>query len=266
MAGVLAPSGSKSSSYGRRKTGNCGHLRKKEPTMNILNAARLNPKSSPKIDRSRIFKAGLFIIGLTVLWHYAAPVRDLLALVRDRDSLMLYLESYGDLGMLLMFILLFVQVIVAAVPGHLIMIAGGYLYGFTVAFLVTHTSTVIASQVAYWLARTYGRPVVGRLASPDLVETWTQRAERQGVVFFLFSFILPIFPSDVMNFVAGLSGLSSRKFLAANFFGRLPTSILLTLIGAQGLRLSPALLAAAVVFTVAAFAVWKKLEPRLEGH
>jgi uncharacterized membrane protein YdjX (TVP38/TMEM64 family) len=259
-----APFGSSFSFYGSWKTGNCGHLRKKELTMQIQLTARCNSIRSTKINKPRLVKAGMLLIGLAVLWTYRIPLQGLLALVKDRESLLDYLNAYGDLGMVLMFILLFVQVIAAAIPGHFIMIAGGYLYGFVAAALIIHTSTVIASQIAYCLARRYGRPVVERLAPAPLVEKWTKRAERQGVIFFIFSFMLPIFPTDVMNFVAGLSGLSFRKFLAANFIGRLPSSILFALIGAQGLWISPVLLVVAVVFTIAAFALWRKVGQQFE--
>lgn len=203
--------------------------------------------------------AALVLAGL-----FREPLLALLSVIKDRDAILASLEAYGRLGMVVLFGVLFLQVILAAIPGQLLMIAGGYLYGFTAAFLIVHASTVLASQFCYWLARVYGRPVVRKLAPAELVDTWTARAEKQGIVFFLFSFILPIFPSDVMNFVAGLSGISSRKFFAANFFGRLPTSILFALIGAQGFRLSPAWLAAAVIFTVVAFAVWKKVASGFE--
>ena len=58
------------------------------------------------------------------------------------------------------------------------------------------------------------------------------------MLFFTISFLLPIFPSDAMNFVAGLSGIDARRFLVANFLGRFPSAVMLTLIGAYGLDLS----------------------------
>jgi uncharacterized membrane protein YdjX (TVP38/TMEM64 family) len=60
--------------------------------------------------------------------------------------------------------------------------------------------------------------------------------------------MLPIFPADVMNFVAGLSSISWRKFLAANFVGRLPGGILLTAPGANGLVLT---IPVVMLFTIA---------------
>lgn len=232
--------------------------------MQTLTASDPTVFRTSKIVSPRLRRTALVLTGLTGLWVFRGPFTELLALARDREGLLELLGGYGDLGMALMFLLLFAQVLVAAVPGHLMMVAGGYLYGFAAAVLITHLSTVIASQVAYWLARRYGRPVVEKLAPADVVEKWTKRAEKQGVVFFMVAFLIPVFPADVMNFVAGLSGLPFRKFLAVNFIGRLPTSILFTLIGAYAFRISPGILAAAVLFSIAALVAWRKFGARLE--
>lgn len=224
----------------------------------------LSQNPTVSFDKTKLIKAVLAVLLAGVVWYFRTPLLDLLTLVKDRDGIIAYLGAYGKLGAVLLFIILFAQVIVAAIPGHFFMIAGGYLYGLLPGFLLIHSATVLASQFGYWLARKFGRPVVEKLAPASILETWTQRAERQGTIFFIFSFILPIFPSDVMNFVAGLSGLSSRKFWVANFVGRLPTSILFALIGAQGFQISPLLLVVAVVFTIVTFALWHKIGPRLE--
>jgi uncharacterized membrane protein YdjX (TVP38/TMEM64 family) len=200
---------------------------------------------------------------LAGLWLYREPLLELIALARDRDALAAHLETYGQAGLIFIFVILALQVLIAAIPGHLMMLVSGYLYGFLTAFLVTHASTVMASQLAYHLARRFGRPIVDRLAPADLAEKWTREAERQGMVFFFISFMVPIFPSDVMNFVAGLSGLSSRKFLTANFFGRLPTSLLFALIGAQGFQITPLLIVAAIVYTGLMLTAWRVVAPRL---
>jgi uncharacterized membrane protein YdjX (TVP38/TMEM64 family) len=214
--------------------------------------------------RRTLFKMALALSSLAGLIAYRGPILELLTLVGDREGLLAYLGAFGSAGLAFIYVILTIQVIVAAIPGHVIMLVSGYLYGFLPALIVTHVSTVLASQFAYGLARRYGRPVVHRLAPAELTDKWTRKAEKQGMVFFFFSFILPIFPSDVMNFVAGLSGLSSRKFLFANFVGRLPTSLLFSLVGAQGFRVTPPLLAAAALYTLAMLLAWRYLSPYLE--
>jgi uncharacterized membrane protein YdjX (TVP38/TMEM64 family) len=117
------------------------------------------------------------------------------------------------------------------------MVAGGYIYGLVLGVAITQISTVIASQFAFLLSRRYGRPLVDRIAPSRVITHWNQLAESRGVLFFFFSFILPIFPNDLMCFIAGLSTIKPRGFFLANFFGRLPCAVYVTLIGSHGVEL-----------------------------
>ena len=142
----------------------------------------------------------------------------------------------------------------------MVLITAGYVYGFPLGLFFNITFTVAASQLAYLFARWAGRPLVYRFVDQETIEYWERIANQKGVIFFTISFLLPIFPSDAMNFVAGLSGIDARRFLVANFVGRFPSAVMLTLIGAYGLELSTlmwALIIAAYVlfFVVGHYAV-----------
>jgi uncharacterized membrane protein YdjX (TVP38/TMEM64 family) len=159
-------------------------------------------------------------------------------------------------GVVIYSVALIIQVIVAAVPGHILMIAGGYIYGFPTAFLVTWLSIAGAAQVAFWLARWAGRPLAVRLAPAASLDKWSKTAENKGTLFFLISFWLPVFPADVMNYVAGLSPLPARHFFLVNFIGRLPVAFVLTAFGANGFRVTPQVIVLFVLAGVALFAGW----------
>mgnify|MGYP003969963711 FL=1 len=216
-------------------------------------------------SRKQFGKALLIIAPLILLWVLREEISHLFAIISERDSLVAYLRPYGTLGIFLLYILLFLQVFVATIPGQAIIVTGGYLYGFWIGLLISYTSTVVASHLCYELARRYGRPLVRKLAPAHIVDKWTVRAERQGIPFFIFSFTTPIFPADVMNFVAGLSGLSPRKFIVANVIGRLPSAIVFTLIGSHGLGLPINLMVIiAIAFTLMALGFWRLVGPNLE--
>jgi uncharacterized membrane protein YdjX (TVP38/TMEM64 family) len=158
--------------------------------------------------------------------------------ISDQDAFGAYLQSFGVWGPLVLWIAQLLQVFIAFIPGHVVLIAAGYVYGFGLGLLFNISFTVAASQLAYLFARWAGRPLVYRLADRETVDYWERVANQKGVLFFTIAFLLPIFPSDAMNFVAGLSGIDSRRFLVANFLGRLPSAVMLTLIGAYGLEFS----------------------------
>lgn len=220
---------------------------------------------SSNSSQLRTLRNGMVGIGLVLaLWLAKQPICELLVLLKDREAVIAYLQGYGAWGPVILTLIIILQVLIATIPGHVFMIAGGYLYGFTVAFLITLASTVATSQLAFVLARSVGRPIVYRLAPAKLIDRWEKVADRQGVVFFLFAFVLPTFPNDLMSYVAGLTSISPQRFLIANFLGRLPCAALMTLIGSHGLELPLQAWIPVVLASVSMFLVYRYCSARLE--
>ena len=175
------------------------------------------------------------IVLLTLVIYYRQPLSELLGIISDQEAVSAYLKSYGALGPIVLFVLMVAQVFIAIIPGHALMVTAGYVYGGLGLFIVI-TSTILGSQVAFMIARNYGRNLIYKLASPRIIERWDSMARNQGTMFYFFSFVLPIFPSDLMCYVAGLGKISARKFLVANILGRSVVAVSITLIGMYGLN------------------------------
>lgn len=224
----------------------------------------------PRLTWKHLIGVTAVAIALALLWIFRQPVGDILSLVGDQEGVSNYLKGFGLWGPLVLALVQLIQILVAVIPGHVFLIAAGYVYGFPLGFLLNIVYIVAASQLSFSLARWAGRPFVNRLVSDELLQKWYTIGEKQGFIFFTIAFVLPVFPTDVMNFVAGLSGISARKFLAANFLGRLPSAIILTLIGSHGLQFSNAawagiLLLAVVVYISGRLAIGR-IERRYESR
>jgi len=180
-------------------------------------------------------KIVLVFIILAIAWMYRQPLAELLHIIQDQEAVSAYLPGYGSLGPIVLFFLLIAQVFVAIIPGHALMVTAGYVYG-TLGLFVTLTSTILGSQIAFLIARRYGRSLIYRLASPQVIERWDRVAKHQGILFYFFSFVLPIFPSDLMCYVAGLCTISPRRFFVANLMGRTCCAVFITLIGIYGMH------------------------------
>ena len=218
------------------------------------------PASSDKSatpSRSRLIWSivGLIIFALLTIaiWYWWDDVRGFMAFVTDQEAFSAYIRSFGVWGPVILFAAEVLQVFFAFIPGHVVLITTAYIYGFGLGLLMNISFTVFASQMAFLLARWLGRPLVYRFVDTETVEYWEVIANEKGLVFFTIAFLLPIFPSDAMNFVAGLSGLDSRRFLVANFVGRLPSAIMLSAIGAFGLEFSSTMWAAVIALYIAVF-------------
>lgn len=166
---------------------------------------------------------------------YRETISNYLSIITDQESVSSYLQSFGALGPVVLFCLLIAQVFVAVIPGHALMVTAGYVYG-TVGLMVVVISTIVGSQIAFFIARKYGRDLIYKLASQNVIDKWDKTAKHQGILFYFFSFVLPIFPSDLMCYVAGLATISPRRFFIANVLGRTCCAVFITLIGIYGMN------------------------------
>lgn len=204
------------------------------------------------------------VIALGYTWYWRESVGELITFLGDREAIVAYLQPYQGWGPCALAIILGLQVFLAVIPGHAFMVAGGYLYGFIPGTLITQTSTVIASQLAYLLSRKFGKPFIRRIAPDRVIERWNRLSKKQGALFYFFSFILPIFPNDLMCFIAGLSSIKPKKFFIANFFGRLPCAVFITLIGSHGVQMSVYFWIVTALLLIGLCACWKQVARRLE--
>jgi len=177
----------------------------------------------------------LTVAVVVAMFFYRQPITNLLHIIGNQDAVSAYLQGFGVWGPVVLFVLMVAQVFVAIIPGHALMITAGYVYG-TVGLLVVIVSTILGSEIAFFIARRYGRNLIYKLASPKIIERWDGMARNQGVMFYFFAFVLPIFPSDLMCYVAGLGTIPARRFLISNILGRSIVAISITLIGMYGLN------------------------------
>jgi len=225
-----------------------------------------------KDNKGRCLMKGIIaLIGLLIIGLAWQPLTDLLALLSDREAVIAYVQGCGVWGPVFLSFIQFLQVIVAVIPCQPFMIAAGCVYGFTGGFVLNLVSMAVSSQLAFALARRVGYPLVNRMVPTSVLDRWMKVAERRGAMFFLIIYLVPIFPADTMNFVAGLSLISPRRFLVANSVGRLPWAIVMTLVGSHGLELTltPKVLAVIAGIAICAaglFVAWRYFSAKGKGR
>jgi uncharacterized membrane protein YdjX (TVP38/TMEM64 family) len=204
-------------------------------------------------------------IVLALLFVYRQPLGGILRIIGDQEAVSAYLQSFGVWGPLVLFVLMVAQVFVAVIPGHALMVTAGYAYGL-LGLSVVISSTILGSQIAFFIARRYGRSLIYKLASPQIIERWDNLAHNQGIMFYFFAFVLPIFPSDLMCYVAGLGTIPARRFLVSNILGRSVVAISITLIGMYGLNPPAGFWLVAVVGLTSLFIGWMVFKKRNSVH
>jgi len=198
----------------------------------------------------------LSALAILAIWFYRAPLLTSLQWFSDLDAVTASIKGYGLWGPAILCILFILQTFLAFIPGQVLMVASGYVYGFSGGILITWASLVLGGQMAFWLARRYGRPFAEKWISTSVLDRWDKSAAGQGIGFYVITLVMPFFPNDAMCYVAGLGNMSHRRFLIANALGRGIASFLTVVIGAFANQIPSLIWIAIVAFTVLGILGW----------
>lgn len=180
-----------------------------------------------------------------------------------------WVRASGPLAPLVFIAVQVFHVIVFVIPGEIVQIAGGYLFGIWPGTLYSVAGILIGSPIDFYLARLLGVPFVNALFSPEKVEkTRTLLGSRGSKAIFFFLFLIPGIPKDLLCYVAGLTPLRFRFFILASMAGRLPGIIGSSLIGNSAAEkrwiLSVSIFVAAVILFMAGFLLRGRIEEWLQ--
>jgi uncharacterized membrane protein YdjX (TVP38/TMEM64 family) len=195
------------------------------------------------------------------------------AFVGDQEQVRGWVEGFGAWAPAIVFALELGQVLLAPVPGQAIEAVSGYLFGPWLGVLYAFAGLALGSLLSFWLSRRFGRPLAVRLAGEGAVARLDELAGRGGSLFFFLIWLLPFVPDDLACLAAGLTPMSTGRFLLLMVIGRLPGIVFSVWVGASlgniGLVWWAVLF---VALALAALLVWRKGEElqqamlRLIGH
>ena len=137
------------------------------------------------------------------------------------------------------------------IPGEVVQIAAGLLYGPWIGALVILAGCVISSAFIFALVRKLGAPFVQSMVPVQYLEKF-RKFEKTGklniIVFILF--LIPGLPKDVFTYLVPLTDMRMRTFLLLSNVGRIP-GIVVSTYAADGLA-DGRLMESAIIFAVAA--------------
>lgn len=160
--------------------------------------------------------------------------RPILELASNPEQVRAWVEQLGPVGPLGLIALNALQVVVAFVPGPVVQVVAGYLFGWFQGALVGTIGMIIGGTLAMLLARFFGRPLVQGLVGAERLMRWEQIAHLNSLPIW---FILMLGPfGDIPYYIAGLTSLAIWKVIAVAAFVRTPSIILASAIGAGVIR------------------------------
>lgn len=125
------------------------------------------------------------------------------------------------------------QVVVAPIPGQVLGVAAGYLFGPVAGTAYSVLGVAIGSALTAVLARRYGRPYVERVVTPATLARFDGAAEDDAAFALFLAYLVPGLPDDAISFVGGLTTVPLWKLVALAAVGRAPGFALAAFAGAE---------------------------------
>ena len=125
-----------------------------------------------------------------------------------------------------------VQAVIPIIPGGVSCLAGVILFGAGWGFVYNYLGICAGSFAAFLLARKYGRDLVCSITGKKAYEKYSHwlNGGKKFDVLFAAAIFFPFAPDDLLCYLAGLTKMTSRRFLAIILLGK-PVSIALYSLG-----------------------------------
>lgn len=143
--------------------------------------------------------------------------------------------GFGSLGWfaLPLFVLFYVAATLVPLPKAVCTIAGGAIFGFWVGVVAVLIGAVAGSTAAFAIARRVGRDTVQRI-SADRIRELDVQVGRRGFATVFGARLLPVIPFTTINYVFGLTSVTTRSYVAATAIGIVPGTAIYVAVGAFG--------------------------------
>lgn len=160
------------------------------------------------------------IIALTYLITYILPLAEQL------------IAQPGPLAYTVYVLLIITEVVVAPIPGGILALLGAANFGFYPAWGLNYLANVIGAQIAFLLARAFGKPFVDRIVKQSVQKRYDAFVTgNAGYAYFAYAF--PFFPIDALSFLFGLSSINHKKFFTVTSLGLISNSAAYAYLGSR---------------------------------
>ncbi len=180
-----------------------------------------------KTTKNKLIRFVLLVIliaGITAVISY----RDQL----DVDSLQQWLQDAGSAAPIL-FMLIYIVGTVFFLPGSLLTLAGGALFGPVLGTFYNLTGATIGAMLSFAIARYLASDWVADKTGGRMKQL-INGVESEGWRFVAFVRLVPLFPFNLLNYALGLTRISFTQYSIATYICMLPGGFAYTYLGYAG--------------------------------
>jgi uncharacterized membrane protein YdjX (TVP38/TMEM64 family) len=177
-----------------------------------------------------ILLLALLLIAATILLF---PLFQQLADDKGRQELIAFVHSKGAWGVFILLGLQLLQVVVAVIPGEVVEVVSGMLYGTIGGWAICTVGVLLSSMLVFFTVRKLGAGFVEKAVSSEKMKRFHflhNAAKLESIIFLLF--FIPGTPKDILTYVVPLTEVKPARFFLITSVARIPSIVSSTYAGA----------------------------------
>lgn len=190
-----------------------------------LKKIKLTKKQIKILILSGIF-AVVCLMLVIIFWPQIKTLKD----PKTQENFSNWVESFGSWGILILILVQILQVIIFIIPGEIVEVVSGMLYGTIGGYLICSIGIIIATMIAYILYYFLGKKFLKKVVDDETIEKVSKNNTKAEVLIF-FALLLPGIPKDVFIYVAPHAKIPFLKFIILSTIARFPSIISSNLMG-----------------------------------
>ncbi|MGB9680529.1 MAG: TVP38/TMEM64 family protein [Thermoanaerobacteraceae bacterium] len=172
----------------------------------------------------------LFISGLILSMSYFG--KSITTIMSSPDKFREWIYSFGRLGIIVFIGIQILQVIVFAIPGEIVQVGGGYLFGTFFGTLYSVIGITIGSLICFLIARVLGYNFIRSIVSDENIKKFDYLINNpKGEIILFLLFFIPGMPKDILSYIAGITPVRFYNFFIITMFARFPGILFSSYIG-----------------------------------
>lgn len=186
-----------------------------------------------KDDLKKWIVPTIIVVLLIVCTIVFFPIFKGLAVAEKRNELVYFIRSKGVWGILVLLGIQVLQVVVAVIPGEVVEVISGVLYGTIGGYIICTIGVLLSSILVFYTVKKLGKEYVEKVVTSEKLSKFkflNDTTKLNSIIFLLF--FIPGTPKDLLTYVIPLTKAKPLHFFIISTFARIPSIISSTYAGA----------------------------------
>lgn len=137
-----------------------------------------------------------------------------------------WIHSLGPWGPVA-FVFLYAAAALAAIPGSVLTIAAGAMFGSVIGIIVVSIGSTLGASAAFLISRYFAREAISRwLSRNEKLRKLDELSGKHGAIIVAITRLIPLFPFDLLNYGFGLTRVRFWTYFWWSWLCMLPGTIL----------------------------------------